>query len=128
MGASNMNILSVDITKTKQEIQNLQNQISAQQANYLKTQPLQPPMPGGPSGMGSNPGGGGNSGSGGITDMLGGLGLGNSSISSPMVPGGGGVGPPPLPPPLPLPAPPLTTPLLPVLPVPSGAAAAVCPV
>jgi len=36
--------------------------------------------------MGSNPGSGN---SGGITDMLGGLGLGNSSISSPMVPGGG---------------------------------------
>ncbi len=30
--------VTVNITKTKQHIQNLQNQISAQQANYLKTQ------------------------------------------------------------------------------------------
>ena len=35
MGNSNLLSVSVDITKTKQEIQNLQNQISAQQATYL---------------------------------------------------------------------------------------------
>merc|ERR1719495_1193769 len=34
--SSSMSMLTVDITKTRQEIQNLQNQISAQQANYLK--------------------------------------------------------------------------------------------
>ena len=46
MGNSN-NLLSVsvDITKTKQEIQNLQNQISAQQATYLKQTQGMPPMP-----------------------------------------------------------------------------------
>ena len=37
--------VSVDITKTKQEIQNLQNQISAQQATYLKSQTMPPPPP-----------------------------------------------------------------------------------
>ena len=41
---SNLLSVSVDITKTKQEIQNLQNQISAQQATYLKQQTM-PPMP-----------------------------------------------------------------------------------
>ena len=45
MGNSNTLLsVSVDITKTKQEIQNLQNQISAQQATYLKSQGM-PPMP-----------------------------------------------------------------------------------
>ena len=44
--------VSVDITKTKQEIQNLQNQISAQQATYLKSQSM-PPMPPQQSGSGS---------------------------------------------------------------------------
>ena len=45
MGNSNSLLsVSVDITKTKQEIQNLQNQISAQQASYLKSQGM-PPMP-----------------------------------------------------------------------------------
>ena len=36
--------ISVNITKTKQHITNLQNQISAQQANYLKSQNM--PSPG----------------------------------------------------------------------------------
>ncbi len=50
--------VTVNITKTKQHIQNLQNQISAQQANYLKSQvPAQNPPP---AGMGAQqvPGGG----------------------------------------------------------------------
>ena len=41
--------LTVQITKHKQQIQNLQNQITAQQAKYLANQHAQP-MPGGPSG------------------------------------------------------------------------------
>lgn len=46
-GSQNLMNLTVNITKTKQHIQNLQNQISAQQANYLKSssvnsQPLAP--------------------------------------------------------------------------------------
>ena len=52
MGNSNTLLsVSVDITKTKQEIQNLQNQISAQQATYLKSQGM-PPMPPQQSGPG----------------------------------------------------------------------------
>ena len=56
MGNSNTLLtVSVDITKTKQEIQNLQNQISAQQATYLKSQGM-PPMPPQPSGGTNMPG------------------------------------------------------------------------
>ena len=49
MGGNSSSLLavSVNITKTKQNIQNLQNQISAQQAAYLKSQqmPAAPPQP-----------------------------------------------------------------------------------
>ena len=56
MGNSNTLLsVSVDITKTKQEIQNLQNQISAQQATYLKSQGM-PPMPPQTSGSTGMPG------------------------------------------------------------------------
>ncbi len=43
--------VTVNITKTKQHIQNLQNQISAQQANYMKNQLAQPGA-GAPQGAG----------------------------------------------------------------------------
>ncbi len=45
--SSSLLAVSVNITKTKQNIQNLQNQISAQQAAYLKSQqmPAVPPQP-----------------------------------------------------------------------------------
>jgi trinucleotide repeat-containing gene 6 protein len=65
--------VSVNITKTKQQIVNLQNQISVQQANYLKSQQItQQHIP-----DQQTPGGGG----GGLQDMFSGLNL-NSGPSN----------------------------------------------
>ena len=82
MGNSNTLLsVSVDITKTKQEIQNLQNQISAQQATYLKSQGM-PPMP---------PQQSGNSGLQGsdtkLPDMFGNLSMSNPNTSTTEAPG-----------------------------------------
>ena len=87
--SSSMSMLTVDITKTKQEIQNLQNQISAQQANYLKQQmpSSMPPPPGAPSG---NPNGNNGPNINNDTGFSGILGLGGGSS-----PGGGPGGMPP---------------------------------
>ena len=85
--SSGMSMLTVDITKTKQEIQNLQNQISAQQANYLKQQ-MPHSMAGGPPGGNSGGGppgtGGGGPGSDGFgPGLLGQIG-GGGNASSPV--------------------------------------------
>jgi len=77
--ASSMSMLTVDITKTKQEIQNLQNQISAQQANYLKQQ-MPPAMAGPPGGNSGGPLGGGGGPGDGFGNLLGGLGGGASPV------------------------------------------------
>jgi trinucleotide repeat-containing gene 6 protein len=56
MGGNSSSLLavSVNITKTKQNIQNLQNQISAQQAAYLKSQQMPPAQPQPPIGGASS--------------------------------------------------------------------------
>lgn len=74
MGGNSSSLLavSVNITKTKQNIQNLQNQISAQQAAYLKSQPMQAAPP-------HQQLGGSSSFEHGMSDIFGNYGGGNSS-------------------------------------------------
>lgn len=88
--------MNMNITKTKQHIQNLQNQISAQQANYLKT-PLQNNIGGNGVGPGSGNGaasgvlgdsapGGASAGS--VQDMFSNISLGGSGGNDPLGPQG----------------------------------------